>query len=499
MDHSLEEEKRAKAYKLPDVVRDFVQNFNRCIQTGKVKDVHTMYEGSFNKLTDRFFKNSTWPPFDTVSPLVDGDETFMLLYKELYFRHIYSKLKPTLQQRLDSFANYCALFDCLLERETPLVIELPDQWLWDIVDEFIYQFQSFCQTRSKLKNKKPEDIQQLKDHPEVWSIVTVLKYLNLFVTKSGIVKRLKEEKDEGAFGDHTLYYNLGYFSLIGLLRVHCLVGDYHLALKVLEPIDVTKTRGALFTRVTACQITLFYYVGFTYLTLRRHSDAIRTFCRILAYISRTERHHTRSYQYEEIIKKNNQMYALLAIALSLAPQHIDDAVQTQLKDKYGDKIARIQRGDESAYEELFGFACPKFISPALPNYDDPQVFSQSIMRMHMKLFMHEMREQTLLPTIRSYLKLYSSIPIKKLADFLGCDEEKLRMSLLCVKYKTYQYSNEEGSGAETKLSSASDIDFYIEDDMIHVTNATVTKRYGKYFVNCIDKFQAISDTLAVGN
>lgn len=24
-------------------------------------------------------------------------------------------------------------------------VELPNQWLWDIVDEFVYQFQSYCQ------------------------------------------------------------------------------------------------------------------------------------------------------------------------------------------------------------------------------------------------------------------------------------------------------------------------------------------------------------------
>lgn len=32
-------------------------------------------------------------------------------------------------------------------------LQLPNQWLWDMVDEFIYQFQSFSQYRSKLKNK----------------------------------------------------------------------------------------------------------------------------------------------------------------------------------------------------------------------------------------------------------------------------------------------------------------------------------------------------------
>jgi len=42
------------------------------------------------------------------------------------------------------------------------------------------------------------------------------------------------------FGRCTLYKMLGYFSLIGLLRLHSLLGDYHQALAVLENINITK-------------------------------------------------------------------------------------------------------------------------------------------------------------------------------------------------------------------------------------------------------------------
>jgi translation initiation factor 3 subunit L len=91
---------------------------------------------------------------------------------------------------------------------------------------------------------------------------------------------------------------LGYFSIVGLLRMHCLLGDYWLGLKTLEPIDLTKK--GLFSRVTACQITLYYYLGFAYLMMRRYVDAIKTFSSILLYISRTKQYHTRSYQYESV-------------------------------------------------------------------------------------------------------------------------------------------------------------------------------------------------------
>jgi hypothetical protein len=55
------------------------------------------------------------------------------------------------------------------ESDLQLELDLPSQWLWDIIDEFIYQFQSFCQYRSKLKNKSEEELALLKVSPDVRS------------------------------------------------------------------------------------------------------------------------------------------------------------------------------------------------------------------------------------------------------------------------------------------------------------------------------------------
>lgn len=95
----------------------------------------------------------------------------------------------------------------------------------------------------------------------------------------------------------------------------------YLALKTLEPLDITGSKKGLHTRVTACHITLYYYLGFSYLMMRRYlkfnspfilidmcrySDAIKTFSTILLYINRTKQYHTRSYQYDEV-----RAYAIL--------------------------------------------------------------------------------------------------------------------------------------------------------------------------------------------
>ena len=64
---------------------------------------------------------------------------------------------------------------------------------------------------------------------------------------------------------------LGYYSLVGLLRVHTLVGDYYSALKAVSPINFNERTNLFAPKIAGCNIALFYYAGFCYLMLRRCS------------------------------------------------------------------------------------------------------------------------------------------------------------------------------------------------------------------------------------
>lgn len=72
--------------------------------------------------------------------------------------------------------------------------------------------------------------------------------------------------------------------------------------QVLENIELNKK--SMYSRVPACQITTYYYVGFAYMMMRRYADAIRTFSNILVYIQRTKAmFQTRNYQNDQINKQ----------------------------------------------------------------------------------------------------------------------------------------------------------------------------------------------------
>lgn len=113
---------------------------------------------------------------------------------------------------------------------------------------------------------------------QVWNVVGVLNYLQALIEKSMILQILEEEKEGNVTFTATDGYDyhggtnvlkvLGYFSIVGLLRVHCLLGDYHSGLRALSPIDINQP--GVFNTVIGCQITTIYYYGFANLMLRRY-------------------------------------------------------------------------------------------------------------------------------------------------------------------------------------------------------------------------------------
>lgn len=164
-----ENEEESVGYKevivVPEIVRTFVVYLYRHIREQNVYEILQLYEVTFNKLSEDYFLQMPWPPAEAVSQYVEDDQVFLLLYKELYFRHLYAKLQPTLEQRVQSWENYCQLFKVILQGN--VTMQLPNNWLWDMVDEFIYQFQSFCQFRSKLRSRSEEEIEALKTGDQV--------------------------------------------------------------------------------------------------------------------------------------------------------------------------------------------------------------------------------------------------------------------------------------------------------------------------------------------
>lgn len=502
---------RDEPYLVPDIVKQFVVYLYNHIRERNITEIQSMYEISFPKLSERYFKTTSWPPVEYIADLVEHDHVFCMLYKELYYRHLYAKTLPDLRQRCESWDNYCDLFGVILHGSVNMV--LPNTWLWDMVDEFIYQFQSFCKYRAKVAQKSFDEVELLKKCSHVWNVADVLNVLQALVDRAKIVREL--ELDGGAKlvacdgylpNQSNVLRMLGYFSLVGLCRVHCLVGDYCTGLRALYPLNLFD-RASLYTpKIPVAHITLYYHASFCYVMMRRYHDAARCLNTVLGYINRVKQFHQRSAAYEHILKRNEQMYALLALCAALSPaagKALDEAVATQLKEKAGEKMQRLSNGEIPVYDELFSYACPHFITAAPPAYDGAASASASASaheanRNQLQLFIREVRSQQVLPSLKQYLILYSSISMAKLASLLDTEAAALRTTLLTLKTRSQGVRYDSGSDMTSGVVvSNSDIDFHIDvdpasgEELVIVQEAVQTRHHAEVLARHISRFEEI--------
>ncbi|KAK4189543.1 translation initiation factor 3 complex subunit L [Podospora australis] len=407
--------------------------------------------------------------------------------------------QATLEAKFTSYDNYCSLFHYILNSEGPVDLEPPSYyWAWDVIDEFIYQFNTFSTYRARIarQGNNEEEAQLLKEAPNTWGCYSVLNVLYSLIQKSQIIEQLNAmkrgedaEKVAGPYGSKSLYRMLGYFSIIGLLRVHCLLGDFSLALKTLDDIELNKK--AMFARVMAAHFTTYYYVGFSYMMMRRYADALRMFSHILIYVSRTK-NFQKNAQYDSITKKNDQMLALIAICVAFHPTRLDDTIHTALREKYGEQLLKLQRGGPDSlpvFEELFRIACPKFISPVPPNFDQPESNIDPIEH-HLSVFMEEVKNNMWSPTVKSYLRLYTTMDLRKLAGFLDVKPDELRAMLLVNKQRTKQIRWTEGGLLEGEWVNTSDLDYALQGDLIHISEAKMGRKLVDWYLRNLSRTYA---------
>ncbi len=63
---------KERHYIMPDVIKNFLLYFHRHQKDQNVYEIHSIYENSFIKMTEKFFKGSPWPPVEVVAPLVEN-------------------------------------------------------------------------------------------------------------------------------------------------------------------------------------------------------------------------------------------------------------------------------------------------------------------------------------------------------------------------------------------------------------------------------------------
>lgn len=228
--------------------------------------------------------------------------------------------RPTLRDRIEGWDVYRELFDELLETaesdltSTQAKLFVNPDWVFDILGEFVYQFQGFCQFRTTLyasankhnllgegepNPKAPhhvvENVGALKNSGDVWNVETVYHYLSRLV-QIGTSSKVPPA-----------YQYFGIFASVSLSRLECLLGDYTGCLQAMSPIletdlivelpkpqlptdDMTPYEPKTFVEVTnsvlAARISLVYHAGISMLMLQRYKDAIAMVGDLCSYMQR---------------------------------------------------------------------------------------------------------------------------------------------------------------------------------------------------------------------
>ena len=251
-------------------------------------------------------------------------------------------------------------------------------------------------------------------------------------------------------------------------------GEYELSLKTFDamPDVLHGGGGSLHARIPGCHVSVNYHVGFAYFMLNRYKDAAKLFNRGISHVERLQMNlrrreagggggkstgaHSPGGRIELLRKKSEQMLSLLSIAVSMScgsgstssggvMRSLDDHTRSILREKYGDKMAKMNNGEVDVFADLFAFACPKFIatneiiqSTGSGEYAaDPSLsYNQEAYKKQLAVFMEEVQQRAPLPKLKSYLRLYTTIPVQKLAQMMEVTEDELKKNLEVMQEKS---------------------------------------------------------------
>lgn len=507
---------------VPQALTDFVFDLYDSVTLSQLTEEQSrLYNHVFRDLSSKYFASTPWPSPTAIAAECNGDPLFLAFYRELTHRHWHAVSRPSLRERMEGWDVYRELFDELLEgaeedstSSQPKLFILPE-WAFEILHEFVYQFQGFCQFRTTLfasankhkllgsadspdgeaaptpsgKRGPPhhvvENLALMREDAakDVWSVDTVLYYLHRLV-------------DIGTNPRCTVpaYQYFAIFASVALSRLECLLSDYSASLAALAPVLENSTSKVIkndqgpktFTQVIEsvfpARLSLTYHAGISFLMLRRYKDASTTVGNLCTFMQRGFKtgQLRQMPNADQLYKNYDRMIALLAICTHICPQSnlVEESIAKTIREKHGAQISK------EAFTELFVFCAPKFVSPAIPDFLTSGSID-NIYKQQIYLLEQELKDQPDFRTLRSYLKLYTSIPTTKLIKF---GNKETTLPSLKLKMRQLESADPDiPSLKNASLKSALDIHYYAEkldgsdDEIVHVDEAEKQRRYENYF------------------
>ena len=637
---------------IPKAVTDFIFDLYDSVTLSQIHtEQNKLYQTTFVELCHTYYPTSAWPSPASIASECHGDPLFLAMYRELIHRYYFNNTnlpnhaRPTLTDRMEGWDVYKDLFDEILElyesrtsttgsssTTTTDYFYLVPTWVFELLFEFIYQFQGYCQIKSAVyatakKNhlidefgnrivsttvvtsvststgtttEPPttnnhskhvnllENLSILEQNTDAWDVSVVFHYLHRFLQVAGLAKVLPSSTGTASNSNIPVVYSyFGIFSSICQSRLECLLGDYTGCLLALDPLehatiatkriiqkdDESYTIHDIINSVTAARVSLAYHAGISYLQLRRYYDTYTILMNCTTLLQRGFK--TGTIRTDLFNKQYERMLSLLIIVLQLCPgitqqqqsqgntssstttttdqgnvQQYDESMIRTLREKHSSSkietiTATVSSGSGSSsgannnnsssgnnnnnnnnnsnttatttnYDEWF--ASPKFIT------SHPIMMGGSLFhRQQIDLF-HQMNMKFFIAhgtTLRSFLKLYTSIPLDKLASFhdipsvqdflpiLLTYKARIQYQIQRVRTTTTTNSSDDTPSSSFSLYSSGvrsvgninnntiqdDMHYYIQNDAVNINEAAEQRHLESYLCTQMRQLHQLHDTI----
>lgn len=481
---------------VPQAVTDFIFDLYDSASISQLTEEQIkLYRTTFHDLSQKYFTSTPWPSANSsIARECGGDPLFLAVYREMTHRHWHNVSRPTLSDRIEGWDVYRELFEVILEMSEPTFYLIPD-WVFDILNEFVYQYQSFCQTRTavyalakkqgilddngnqtgiEITSKQApsmENLQMLQNHQYAWDVEAVFSYLYRLIGLG-----IKPDKPTPA----ATYFCV--FGSVVLSRLECLLGDYTACLQALDtvsgiqdrvvPKDENPTVAQVLASVVSARVSIAYHTGTAYLQLRRYKDAGVVLAECAGFLQRGFKTGVLRQQYDQFSKLYDRMLCLIAIVQHICPglPTTEESVLRAAYEKHGSKMETAE-----SYEDWF--QAPRFILA------DPA--AGPVNRQQVEIFNQTMKPVSVGKTLRNYLKLYSTLTVQKLASFHDLQVDDFIPMLLAYKQRMRQLERNGDNYSEGAHKTALDIHYYIDDEKVHVDEPEIQRRFETYFVSQI--------------
>ncbi|KAL4487148.1 hypothetical protein ABPG72_017867 [Tetrahymena utriculariae] len=421
----------------------FVNELDKLMKEKNTDGLLVLYDVQFNKICSTVFKESAWPAPHEIElhqdKEIDIDITY--LYSELCYRHALARLQNSFDAELvcKSWENYNDIFETVIHAQTEFSLPVP--WIWDIIDEYIYQFYFACRWRYTIK---PDDqgLKEIlaKDARDLtfWNLENINENFTSIIQKSQIFEKGVLTLKEATSTSH--YF--GFFTLVGQLRLNVLIGNYDAAIKSIENLDFDSL--VIFSKAFPAYFNLFYYAGFAYLMTGRYKEAVKVLESVCLMMNKYKAFLTKSSQSDNMIKQLEKAVCLFAISLVFYPNKASESTFWQFKDlgikaskqnnqnrnekeRIVDKFDKLQRYDIQTFNELFNYGCPKLIEPiqSLDSFKDITNKNTSDLIINAKeKLTREFKIVQNINNLSTVMKLYSKINLQKAASIVNVSKEE---------------------------------------------------------------------------